>query len=892
MKRREFIQTVCAAGALTLIDREEMSSQTAAPALESALADPPADAGLSVVWHWTGGVVTKEGITADLEGMAASGINTVNWFYFDGAGNQDGIQATACGTPEWWDLVTHTIKEAGRLKLTIAPHICSSWGPAGAPGITPELSQQQLVWSELNVDGGKPFSGVIEKPSRPAIAGRGGGSAAGAAGGAPGGGQTAPGIAPGSRAGFAPAAASAAAATLGGRGAQTFPASYRAYYRDLALLAFPVPADWGETNLSRNARVTASLPITDLAKAVDLSNNERVVDTDKAGWIQFAFEQPFTLRAVTMNPGGGAAGFGGFGGGGGAAPGNPYRIAHSLEVQASDDGTAFRKIGQLEPMYNGWQTSVSVLSHTVTEIRARFFRLVYTPGPPLGYDEGMRTGTRTGGGDFASMVERLGFASVQLQSTPTVHLLPAKNASTWGRGRLVTDDEVPASACVPLDSIVDLTGKLNEDGTVTDWTPPAGKWRLMRFGYLSQLSATGGGLHCDKYSTDAARVTFHGWFGEMLRRIPDSKNVIKVLNIDSWEGRAQNWSPVLKEEFRARRGYDPTKFLPAMAGIMVGSGSITEGFLLDARRPMSECIADNHYATMYRLAHDHGAIVMSEDVNPATPCDGMEYYKYTDWTGGEFWVRAGQNWKPNDIRDAVAGARIYSKKIVFAEAWTGGSWQDHPFSLKAMGDHNYAEGLNRMMLHVWNEQYHPNRPPGIPGAGTPFNHLNTWWKAGQGWRDYMKRAQALLQQGQPAVDVLYYAGENIPCRSLLAPKFGSCWQTDPALPEGYSHEIVNRDGLLHLAKVQDGRIVVGGLSYRLLVLRADEPYLTPSVASKIRELVEAGATVVGPKPRWSPSNEQGAAGQSAVRQVAQQLWGSIDGRTVTENRFGCLRRSS
>jgi len=437
------------------------------------------------------------------------------------------------------------------------------------------------------------------------------------------------------------------------------------------------------------------------------------------------------------------------------------------------------------------QTSVSVLSHTVTEIRARFFRLVYTPGPPLGYDEGMRTGTRTGGG-----------------------------------------------------------------------------------------------LHCDKYSTDAARVTFHGWFGEMLRRIPDSKNVIKVLNIDSWEGRAQNWSPVLKEEFRARRGYDPTKFLPAMAGIMVGSGSITEGFLLDARRTMSECIADNHYATMYRLAHDHGAIVMSEDVNPATPCDGMEYYKYTDWTGGEFWVRAGQNWKPNDIRDAVAGARIYSKKIVFAEAWTGGSWQDHPFSLKAMGDHNYAEGLNRMMLHVWNEQYHPNRPPGIPGAGTPFNHLNTWWKAGQGWRDYMKRAQALLQQGQPAVDVLYYAGENIPCRSLLAPKFGSCWQTDPALPEGYSHETVNRDGLLHLAKVQDGRIVVGGLSYRLLVLRADEPYLTPSVASKIRELVEAGATVVGPKPRWSPSNEQGAAGQSAVRQVAQQLWGSIDGRTVTENRFG------
>jgi len=319
---------------------------------------------------------------------------------------------------------------------------------------------------------------------------------------------------------------------------------------------------------------------------------------------------------------------------------------------------------------------------------------------------------------------------------------------------------------------------------------------------------------------------------------------------------------------------------------MVESATATEGFLLDLRRTMSECLADNHYGTMHRLAHENGAMVMSEDVNPATAVDGMEYYKYTDWAGGEFWVRAAQNWKPNDIRDGVAGARIYDKKIVFAEAWTGGSWQDHPFAIKAMGDHNYTEGLNRMMLHVWNEQHHPGRAPGIPGAGTPFNYLNTWWKAGQGWRDYMKKAQALLQQGQPTEDGLYFTGENIPCRSLLKPSQGSCWYADPALPDGYTHDTINRDGLLRVAKVVDGRIVVSGLSYRLLVLKADEPYLTPEVADRIKELVAAGATVVGPRPQWSPSNERGAAGQEAVRQAAQQLWGNIDGKTVTENHFG------
>ncbi len=845
MDRRTFIQTTCAAaGALTFTDITA-SGQTAASPLEHAFRNPPDDAGLSIVYHWTGGAVTREGITADMEGIAASGIKIVNWFYFDGTGptNAEGIPTPTCLTPEWWGFVEHLMSEARRLKLQVAPHVCSSWGPAGSAAITPELSQQQLVWSEKDVQGGQPFTGGLVKPERPATAAR------------------------------------------RGRGGPAFPPTWRSYYRDLAVLAFPVPDGWGETSVTRNANVTASLPITDVAKATDPNNNERVVTTDKAGWIAFTFDRPFTLRAVTVNPGVALAGILGAGG---TTAANPYRIANSLEVQASDDGTAFRKIGRLNPMGNGWQTrGVIALTHSVTETTARHFRLVYAPGPPLGYDEGMRTGTRTGGGDFQNIIEPLGLASVLLSSTPAVHHLPCKSMTTWGWSRLATDDETPASSCVPLSSIVDLTGKLQEDGTIENWSPGPGAWRVLRLGYTTQLSSTGGGLQCDKLSADAARVVFDSWFGEFLRRIPGSSTFIKVLNIDSWEGGSQNWSPLLAREFRTRRGYDLTTYLPCMTGVVVESPSTTEAFLLDLRRTISECIAENHYGTMYRLAHENGAIVMSEDVNPAIAVDGMEYYKYTDWVGSEFWVRAGQNWKPNDVRDATAGGRIYGKKINFSEAFTGGGWQDHPFALKAMGDHHYTEGVNRMMLHVWNEQYVPTRAPGVPGAGTPFNHTNTWWKAGQAWRDYMRTAQAVLQSGEPVADILYFAGENIPCRSILHPKHGSAWAADPAPPDGFMHDTINRDGLLRLTKVRDGHIVVNNaLSYRVLVLRAAEPFLTPKVALRLKELVEVGAVVVGPRPTYSPSLESGAEGQETVRRVAAQLWGSLDGKTVTENRVG------
>ena len=335
MKRRTFIKT--ASGAAALAGNKtvfELFGQSAgAGALEKAFQNPPADAGLSIVYHWTGGVVTKEGITADMEGMAASGIDTVNWFYFDGSGVQDGIQVYACKSPEWWDLVDHLMSEAKRMGLTIAPHVCSSWGPAGTEGITPELSQQVLCWSEVEAEGGRPFTGTLPRPQRPAGRGRGGGMPpagsrwdcrcrrAGGRGRGAGAGWRRRRGRRGSR------QAGRCGAGGGRRGGPAFPPFWSNYYRDLAVLAFPIPADWGETSVTRKPKVTTNLPITDLAKAVDPANNERIVTTDKAGWIQFAFDQPFTLRAVTVNPGGAAGG--GFGGGlgGGGQPAGESLIA-------------------------------------------------------------------------------------------------------------------------------------------------------------------------------------------------------------------------------------------------------------------------------------------------------------------------------------------------------------------------------------------------------------------------------------------------------------------------------------------------------------------------------------------------------------------------------------
>ena len=89
---------------------------------------------------------------------------------------------------------------------------------------------------------------------------------------------------------------------------------------------------------------------------------------------------------------------------------------------------------------------------------------------------------------------------------------------------------------------------------------------------------------------------------------------------------------------------------------------------------------------------------------------------------------------------------------------------------------------------------------------------------------------------------------------------------------GFVYDSINRDALLRLTNVKDGRIVLdSGVSYGVLAL-PPECCLTPEVVNKIRDLIAAGATVVGPRPDRSPSLEQFPAADGEVRQIASMVW--------------------
>ena len=79
-----------------------------------SFANPPHEARAHTWWHWMNGNVTKAGITADLEAMAAAGLGGAQIF---DAGLALPKGPVDFASDEWFDCLVHAEREARRLGL-------------------------------------------------------------------------------------------------------------------------------------------------------------------------------------------------------------------------------------------------------------------------------------------------------------------------------------------------------------------------------------------------------------------------------------------------------------------------------------------------------------------------------------------------------------------------------------------------------------------------------------------------------------------------------------------------------------------------------------------------------------------------------------------------------
>src|SRR5262245_57994131 len=134
------------------------------PNLEQGFADPPDSAKPRTWWHWTGGNVTKDGITKDLEWMKRVGIGGMQLADVSSGRGQSVENKIEFGSSEWLDAVRHAAAEAKRLVLEMTIFSSAGWSETGGPWVKPEQAMKKLVWSETNVAGPARFTGKLPQP--------------------------------------------------------------------------------------------------------------------------------------------------------------------------------------------------------------------------------------------------------------------------------------------------------------------------------------------------------------------------------------------------------------------------------------------------------------------------------------------------------------------------------------------------------------------------------------------------------------------------------------------------------------------------------------------------------------------------------------------------------
>jgi hypothetical protein len=434
-------------------------------------------------------------------------------------------------------------------------------------------------------------------------------------------------------------------------------------------------------------------------------------------------------------------------------------------------------------------------------------------------------------------------------------------------------------------SVIDVTKNMQPDG-VLKWDAPVGNWVIMRFGVLPTGTKNGPaspeatGFEVDKMSKTHLASHFDSYIGKLLKRMPAAdRTAFKHVVADSYEMGSQNYTEGFAVDFNKRYGYNPLLWLPVLSGRIIGSAEQSNRFLWDLRRFVADKVAYDYVGGLRDLSQKNGLRIWLENYGHwGFPSEFLMYGGQSNDIAGEFWTEGSLG--SIECRAASSAAHIYGVNRVYAESFTSNAkaYSLYPALLKKRGDWSFTEGINHVLLHVYIHQPYEDRNPGMNAwYGTEFNRKNTWFEKSKIWIDYLRRNMFLLQQGKPINDVAYFIGEDAPKMTGVR---------DPELPKGYSYDYINAEVILKRLSVRDGKLVLpDGTSYRLLVLPALKT-MRPLVLKKIRELVNAGATVLGPKPSRSPSMENYPAADKEVQNIANELWKGVDGTRQKSAAYG------
>ena len=397
---------------------------------------------------------------------------------------------------------------------------------------------------------------------------------------------------------------------------------------------------------------------------------------------------------------------------------------------------------------------------------------------------------------------------------------------------------------------IDLsTARVIEAGATTVQVP-AGEWRVMSFGCVP----SGGrirGVHegeedrqpgapaaADLLNPQAMQRFLELAYEPYRRTVGEhfGKTVIGMFTDEpSMLGRGgrrglQPWTQGFAEFFESKRGYS---LLPLLPALFFEAGERTAAIRADYRLTLAERLDESYYRPLSEWCHKNG-IALTGHPAGATEIHPLRYFQIPGqdivWRGvvpdGNRALE-GHNSAIGKCSSSVA--RHDGRRFNANEVYGAFGWQLTMEEMKWLADWLMVRGVNLLFPHAF---YYSIRDYRVHERPPDVGPNNLWWPHYRVFADYTARLCGLLTDSRQVCDVAVLGGNHhLPWRAAK-------WLYQNQVDFNY----VEDWRLVEQARVVDGKIQVGPMTYAVLIVDGNRPATGP-VAEALRRL-EAGGAVV------------------------------------------------
>ncbi len=408
-----------------------------------------------------------------------------------------------------------------------------------------------------------------------------------------------------------------------------------------------------------------------------------------------------------------------------------------------------------------------------------------------------------------------------------------------------------------------------------------------RTGMMVKRPADGAaGFVLDHYDSAAIATHLHAVADRLISAFGDHPPY--AIFSDSFEDYGSDWTPDFLTEFRNRRGYDLTPFLPALVG---DTGADTAAIRHDWGQTLTELANEHFLQPIHAWAQQHHTLFRSQTYGfpPVT----LSSNRYEDLPEGEGKATINMWRQFSDTRWAASAGHLFGHNVISSETWTwlhSPSFRATPLDMKAEADLHFLQGINQLIGHGW-----PYSPPsaGEPGwrlyAAGAFNAHNPWFPVLPGLTSYLQRVSYALRLGEPANDVALLlpnddvwasfkarVQQNKPATSLGGfDDTGSNITIDESLPSFLGTDVIPQilNAGFNLDFIDADAIDQVGIPYKVLVL-PDVDRIPPQTYKKILDFAQHGGIVIATRrlPSTAPGYEHAKEDSSRIQAMSQQLF--------------------